>query len=189
MLSKSSNNPKSSEKTSVILVGGAKGSGKTTLLKPFRNKFKVVFYSELLKSSAKQYFGKNFLRLNLKERDILRKIVVQRLIDNHKVNIYLWEVHFCCYEFGRKRSVIPENLLEKASGIIFIVLDETELKRRRTMDKNKKRSHLLKTIKRDLRIELEYAKKASRKFNIPLFLYKNNSLAGEIYEVLAKIIK
>lgn len=183
--------PTSSKNIKHVLIGGAKGVGKSTLISSplLKDNYNAIIFSNLLKSYAKEIFGKSFIKLDMGKRDILRKQVVEKLGLKQKMGIYIWEVHFCCYEFGRKRSVIPENLLEKASGIIFITLDEIELKRRRMMDKNKKRSYLLKTIKRDSRIELEYAEKASKKFNIPLFLYKNDSLANEIGEVLAKIIK
>ncbi len=174
-----------------VLIGGAKGVGKTTLISSpsIKNRFKTIVFSNLLKSSAKEIFGKSFIKLNIDKRDILRERVAEKLVLKQKTGIFIWEVHFCCYEFGRKRSVIPKNLLEKASGIIFITLDELELERRRMLDKTKKRSYLLKTIRRDSKIELEYAKKASKKNNIPLFIYKNDSSADKIDDVIAKIIK
>lgn len=174
-----------------ILIGGAKGVGKTTLISSssIKNKFETIIYSNLLKSSAKEIFGKNFIKLNMEERDILRKLVAENIIKDKKLGIFIWEVHFCCYEFRRKRLVIPENLLKVASSIIFLTLDQTALEQRRLNDKTKKRSYSPKIILRDSRVELEYAKKASREFNIPLFLYKNDNSANEISKVLAKIIK
>lgn len=174
-----------------VLIGGAKGVGKTTLVSSpsIQNKFKTIIFSNLLKFSAREIFGKNFIKLNMKERDILRKLVAENIIKDKTLGIFIWEVHFCCYEFGRKRSVIPENLLKVSSSIIFLTLGQKTLEQRRLNDKTKRRSYSPKTILRDSGIELEYAKKASKKFNIPLFLYKNDASADGIDEILAKIIK
>ncbi len=174
-----------------ILIGGAKGVGKTTLITSpsIKNKFKTIIYSNQLKLYAKEVFGKNFIKLNLEERDVLRKLVVENIIKDKNHGIFIWEVHFCCYEFNRKRVVIPNNLLEIASAIIFLTLNQTALEQRRLNDKAKKRSCSPKIILRDSKVELEYAKKTSREFNIPLFIYQNDNLDNKINEIITKLIK
>lgn len=160
-----------------ILIGGAKGVGKTTLLKSasLHNDFEVIIFSDLLKSYSKKIFKKNFLRLTLKERDSLRKIVASKILENIKPGVYLWEVHFCCYEFNRKRIVVPKNLFMASSQMILVTLDDNQIKERRMEDlKNKKRSIRNKIVKRDSEIELEAAKRISKKYKNPLVYYQNN---------------
>lgn len=180
-----------SKKIKHILIGGAKGVGKTTLISSplIKVPLRPIIYSNLLKSYAKEIFKKNFIRLTLKERDILRKLVVKNIIKDKKHGIYIWEVHFCCYEFKRKRLVVPKNLLKITSGIIFLTLDPLILEKRRLNDKTKKRSYSPKIITRDSKTELEYARKVSAEFNIPLFLHENSGSQDKINEIINKIIK
>lgn len=163
----------------VVALGGAKGVGKTSLalmLKKKHPEIRVFNCGKILRDLSCRRFNKEFKRLNINDRNILREECGEEIIKNFScVNII--DLHFGEPENGKYQSVIPRSLLDKITHFVMLSADAHKILERRRRDK-KNRKLDIKNIINNSMGEKKIVEMLSKKTGIE-FISVDNSIGNK----------